>query len=71
MDKAIPFGDVLEAVDKLSSQDQEALIEVVRQRLIERRREELARDIRRAEREFRSGRCRPVTVAELMKEILS
>jgi hypothetical protein len=71
MEKLIPFGDVLEAADKLSLEEQEALIEVLHRRLIERRRDELARDIQQATEEFEAGRCRPATPEELMKEILS
>jgi hypothetical protein len=71
MEKTMPFGEVLEAADKLSLEEQEALIEVLHRRLIERRREELARDIQEAQEEFQAGRCRPVTPAELMKEMLS
>jgi hypothetical protein len=71
MEKLIPFGDVLEAADKLSLEEQEALLEVLHRRLIERRRDELARDIQQAQEELRAGQCRPVTPEELMKEILS
>jgi hypothetical protein len=71
MENLTPFGDVLEAADKLSLEEQEALIEVLHHRLIERRRDELARDIQQANEEFDAGRCRPVTPKELMKEISS
>jgi hypothetical protein len=71
MEHLTPFGDVLEAADKLSPEEQEALIEVLHRRLIERRRDDLARDIQQANEEFEAGRCRPVTHEELIKEILS
>jgi hypothetical protein len=71
MEKLIPFGEVLEAADKLSLEEQETLIELLHRRLIERRRDELARDIQQAREEFEASRCRPVTPQELMKEILS
>jgi hypothetical protein len=71
MENLTAFGDVVEAADKLSLAEQEALIEVLHRRLIERRRDELARDIQQAHEEFDAGRCRPVTPEELMKEILS
>ena len=71
MEKVMPFGEVLEAVDKLSMEEQEMLIEVMHQRIIERRREELAQDVQDAQREFQAGNCPPVTPAELVKEILS
>jgi hypothetical protein len=45
MEEMIPFGKVLEAADKLPFEDQEELLEVPHRRMIERRREELAKDI--------------------------
>ena len=71
MENVMPFGEVLEAVDKLSLEEQEALVGVLHRRLIERRREELAKDVQHAQQEFEAGQCRPVTAAELMKEIVS
>jgi hypothetical protein len=71
METVMPFGEVLEAVDKLSLEEQEALIAVLHRRLIERRREELAKDMQHAQQEFEAGQCQPVTPAELMKEIRS
>lgn len=65
------FGDVLEAADALSPEEQEALVDVLHRRLIESRRLEIAQDIREAQQEYRKGRCRTVRPAELMKEILS
>ena len=67
----MPFGEVLEVADKLSLNEQETLIEVLQRRIIERRREELAEEIQVAQQEFLAGHCRPVTSAELMKEIVS
>ena len=71
MESVLAFGEVLEAVDKLSLEEQETLIEVVRKRIIERRREELAKDIQDAQKEFQAGQCRPVTPDELVAEILA
>lgn len=71
MERALAFGEVLEAVDELSLEEQEALIEVVRRRIIERRREELAKEIQDALEEFQAGGCRPATPDELLAEILS
>lgn len=65
------FGDVLETVDSLPLEEQEELIEILRRRVIERRREELAKEIQEARKEFRAGRARPATPDELMSEILS
>ena len=71
MAKALLFGEVLEAIDTLSLEDQETLEEILRRRIIERRRAELAQDVQEAQQEFQAGQCRPVTPEELMQEIVS
>ena len=55
---------VLEAASKLTLDEREALVEIVRNR-------QTAREIRSARREFQSGRSRAVSPDELMREILS
>ena len=71
MGDTLPFGEVLETVDRLPLEEQEALIEILHRRVIERRREELAKDIQEAQKEFEAGHARPVTPDEFMAEILS
>ena len=71
MQNAVSFREVLDAIERLSLEDQEALMEIVHRRIVERRRAELAKDIQNAHQEFKAGRARPVTPAELMAEILS
>jgi len=65
------FGQVLEDADRLSVEEQETLIEVIRRRLIDRRRKEIVLEMRDAEREFEQGKATPATPQALMKEILS
>lgn len=71
MQAALPFREVLEAVDALSLEEQEELMDVVRRRLIERRRLDLTSEIAEAEAEYDSGKCETRTPGELMREILS
>lgn len=71
MENTSSFGKVLETVDRLPLEDQEALIEILHGRIIERRRAELAKDIQDAQKEFKAGHARPATPDELMAEILS
>ena len=71
MEKAASFAELLEAADGLPLDDQETLAEILRRRVIERRREELAREALEAKQEYAQGRCRPVTTDELMAEILA
>jgi len=71
MEKTLFFGEVLDTVEQLSLEDQEALTDIIRRRIIEQRRAELAKDIQEAQEEFKAGSARPVTPDELIAEILS
>ena len=71
MRNTISFNEVLETAEKLPIEDQETLIEILNKRIIERRRSKLANEIRNAQKEFKAGKCRPTSVDELMREILS
>ena len=48
MGNTISFGDILEAADNLSVEDQESLLDILRHRLAEHRRGQVARDIEEA-----------------------
>jgi hypothetical protein len=65
------FSEILEAADQLSVDEQTTLIEVLRHRVTDRRREEIAREIQEARREFQAGQCEPKTSADLLKDNLS
>lgn len=69
MGHAMLFGEVLEAIDQFSLEEQETLLDIVQRRLAERGRKQLAADIEEARIEFAAGQCRPATVDELMKEL--
>jgi hypothetical protein len=71
MNQPSAFGDLVAAVDRLSAEEQEALIGIVRRRLVERGRERLAAEAREACQEFDAGHCQSVTPDEIMREILS
>ena len=71
MAKTLSLQEVLETVEQLSLGDQEALMDIVRRRIIEQRRAELARDIREAQKEFKAGNVRRATPDQLRREILS
>ncbi len=71
MERSESFADVLEAVDRLSEEDREALVDIVRRRTAEQGRKRVAAEAEEARREFEDGHCRPTTPGELMDEILS
>ena len=63
------FGQVLEWADTLSVEDKENLLAILQRRLREQRRAELADAVKAARQEFKAGRCRPASPAEIMKKI--
>lgn len=63
------FQEVLERVESLPPDDQELLIELIRQRLIQRRRAELVMEVAEARHAYQQGRVRRGTVDDLMKEL--
>ena len=65
-----PFGSALEAVDQLPVDQQEELIDIVMNRLRERRREQLIADVREAQAEFKRGEGKVMSVDEIMREAL-
>lgn len=70
MTPVMPFGEVLDAADQLSPEEQQALIAILRRRLAQAGRQLLAAEVQEARQEFAAGHCRPATPDELMREIL-
>jgi hypothetical protein len=64
------YGQVLDSIDALSEDQQESLLDIVRKRLAERRRAALIKSVGEAQKEFKSGKLRPVPSAEIMRKIL-
>jgi len=52
MANSISFGEVVEAADKLSLEEQETLVDILHRRMIEQRKDELVKDIQEAKREL-------------------
>jgi hypothetical protein len=67
----MPFGEILEAVGRLTPEEQADLLDIIRRRLADVGRKRLIRDVAEARREFADGGCSPKTADELMNEILS
>ena len=69
MSQQLRFQDALETVEALPLYQQEDLIDIMRRRLAERKRTELAEQIRLARAEYGRGEIRSGTVADLMNEV--
>ena len=65
------FAQVLDSAANLAVEEQESLVEVLQHRLAEHRRAELAAAVKAARREFKEGRCRPATPAQIVKRLLA
>lgn len=70
MKQVLPFGEVLEAADHLSHDEQLELISILHRRLAQAGRRRLVAEAQEARKEFDEGRCSPATPDELMREIL-
>ncbi len=71
MKKPNTFEEVLEGANKLSPEEQDTIIEILRRRLIERRRNALIVKVNEARKEYKAGRSRQLSSEEIIKEILS
>lgn len=70
MTHVMPFGEVLEAADHLSHDEQQELIAILNRRLAQAIRQRVAAEIQEARQEFAEGHCLPASPDELMREIL-
>ncbi|MBF0558027.1 MAG: hypothetical protein HQL08_04530 [Nitrospirae bacterium] len=60
--KTVTFNDALEVVESLPEDQRESLLEIIRNRLIEERRDKLALSIKKAKVEYQKGKIRRGTV---------
>ncbi len=71
MKKVHSFSEVLDAADKLTLEEQEEIINILRRRTIELRRKELLQEIQETEHEYKEGKCKRGTAKDLLKDILA
>ena len=67
--ESVTFDKALEIIESLPEQQRESIIEIVKLRLAEERREKLAQVIKEAREEFNRGEVRRGTVDDLIREI--
>ena len=63
------FQEVIDVVEAIPKDDQYLLIDIIKQRLVEYRREVLAKDIDEAREAYNRGNVKRGTVDELMREL--
>ncbi len=67
--KGVNFQEALEIIESFPEEQRESLIEIVKCRLVEERRDQLAQGIKEAREEFRRGEVKRGTVDDLMREL--
>ena len=70
MTQPLRFGEVLDAADQLSPDEQGELIAILNRRLALAGRQRLVDEVEEARKDFAEGRCLPATPDEIMREIL-
>lgn len=63
------FNQILEAIDCLSAEEQEDLIQIVKKRQIERRREEIAANVAQARKEYQQDEVFRGQVDDVIAEL--
>lgn len=71
MQLALSFNDIVEAAEQLTLAEQASLIDILRHRLADKRRAELAQDVRDARQEFQRKQVQATTADDIMNELLS
>ena len=70
MKNACTLGGVLEMATKLSMDEKQECVDILRKRLVEERRIQIAAEIEAGRREFKEGKLKLTTLENLMQEIL-
>lgn len=69
MKTGISFNEILESIDQLSDEEQEMLTDIIRNRLRERRREEIAQNARETYEALKEGRAKTGTINDLKRDL--
>lgn len=68
--KTLTFQEVLEIVESLPEYQQEDIINIIRHRLIEHKRDLLAKNIKEAREEYARGDVKKGSVNDLMEKLM-
>ena len=67
--REVTFQDALEIIESLPEDQRESLLEIVKHRLIEERRDRLTRSIKEARGEYKRGEFKRGTVEDLRRDL--
>jgi hypothetical protein len=63
------FAQTLDVIESLTVDEQEDVLNVLQHRLAERRRAKLVATVKQSRKEFAAGKCKPTTVAAIMRQV--
>ena len=63
------FQETIEQIERLPIDDQMLLVEIIRQRIIQHRRNDLVEQVAKAREAYRSGNVRRGTVEDFLQEL--
>ncbi len=67
--KTVTFDEVLDIIESFPEKQRESIVEIVKRRLTEERREQLAQTIKESREEYARGEVSRGTVEDLIREI--
>jgi hypothetical protein len=67
--REVTFQDALEIIEALPEEQRESLMEIVRHRLVDERRERLAQSIKEAKEEYRRGEFKKGSLKDLISDL--
>ena len=68
--KTTTFDEALDIIESFPEEQRESIVEIVKHRLTEERRERLAQTVKEARQEYARGEVRRGTVDDLIREIV-
>lgn len=68
--QVVTFQNALDVIESLPESQQESLMDVIKRRLVEHKRDLLVKSVKRAREEYCRGEIKTGSVDDLMKEIL-
>jgi len=63
------FAQTLDVIESLPVDEQEDVLQVLQRRLAEHRRAELVATAKQSRKEFAAGKCKPASVAAIMRQV--
>lgn len=69
MSQTIQFHQILEMIDDLSLDEQDDLINIIQHRQIEKRREEIAKNIHQAHQDYQQGKVFRGNIEDIIAEL--